>query len=245
MNRKVNINELLEPTLFSKYKSIKLKGVYMIENIITNKVYIGCSVNILARNLNHFHLLRHNKHYNNHLQSSYNKHGFDKFKVKILEFCDEDKLSDREIYYIDKFNSFKDGFNQNKGGKVIKHSTKPVVAYDLNGEFIKLFNSIKEASKSLKTDYDCLRAVLKGDSIQSNGYMFKEYKGSYELKITAYSKITKNYRAVICYDKKGIFINKYDSIKIAAISLGITQDGISKNLSRKNKSTHGYIFNYQ
>jgi len=73
-------------------------GIYKITNIITNKFYIGSSSNIMKRKYNHFSSLKHNRHCNKYLQSSYNKYGKDNF---ILEECDKNNLINREQYYID------------------------------------------------------------------------------------------------------------------------------------------------
>lgn len=66
---------------------MKIKsGIYKITNIANGKIYIGSSVNILNRKNTHFSLLRKNKHYNKHLQNSWNKHGERNFKFEILEY---------------------------------------------------------------------------------------------------------------------------------------------------------------
>lgn len=65
-------------------------GIYLIWNKISNKQYVGSSKNLYDRIHNHVHLLKRNRHHNNHLQSSFNKYGMNSFEYKILEFCDEE-----------------------------------------------------------------------------------------------------------------------------------------------------------
>jgi hypothetical protein len=77
-------------------------GIYLIECLKTNKVYIGSAKNLERRKKEHFSSLLKNKHNNKFLQNAWNKYGSDKFKFIILEFCNDDILLKREQYYIDK-----------------------------------------------------------------------------------------------------------------------------------------------
>ena len=52
-------------------------------------------------------------------------------------------------------------------------NTKPVLAYDLNGNFIKRFDSIRLASKELKVSCGYICKIAKGKKQFSNGYTFK------------------------------------------------------------------------
>ncbi len=49
--------------------------IYKIVNIITERVYIGQTIEFNKRKINHFLALVGNYHYNNHLQASFNKYG--------------------------------------------------------------------------------------------------------------------------------------------------------------------------
>lgn len=89
-------------------------GIYAIINTVNQKIYIGQTVNFKNRKRQHFSELRLNQHgkgskkgnrQTDHLQKSYNKYGECIFEWKILEYCKEEKLVEREQYYIDKYNS--------------------------------------------------------------------------------------------------------------------------------------------
>jgi len=91
-----------------------ISGVYQILNTVTNKIYIGSTVNIDKRQREHFNLLQRNKHPNNHLQNAWNKYGFDSFVFELLETTESDKDSivEREQYYLDTLQPFGDhGYN--------------------------------------------------------------------------------------------------------------------------------------
>ena len=80
-------------------------GIYCIENIITNKKYIGQSIDVDERWRKHISELNHNYHHNDYLQKAWNKYGEDSFKFYVLEYCDICELDTKEIYYIDLYNT--------------------------------------------------------------------------------------------------------------------------------------------
>lgn len=75
-------------------------GIYIIQNLINNKVYIGKSVNIEKRFIRHLSELRHNRHCNPYLQKAFNKYNESNFKLKVLEECSEKELDNKEKYWI-------------------------------------------------------------------------------------------------------------------------------------------------
>ena len=99
----------------------KKPGIYKITNIKNGKVYIGSSLNLKTRIQKHFADLKNNKHHSVHLQRAYNKYGINSFKYEILEFIyfNEDRLVlkkellDREQYWMDIFQSYKENFGYN------------------------------------------------------------------------------------------------------------------------------------
>lgn len=101
----------------------KLCGVYCIENLINCKKYIGQSTDIIQRWKTHKTELNCNRHRNSHLQKSWNLYGEDNFKFYLLEECSEDKLDEKEIYYIGQFNTTNGnlGYNKESGGHIGKH----------------------------------------------------------------------------------------------------------------------------
>ena len=88
-------------------------GIYKIENLSDNKIYIGSSVNINSRKYKHFWMLRKNIHDNNHLQNSYNKFGEKKFTFTILELCNIEDLIMLENKYINTYKTDNSEFGYN------------------------------------------------------------------------------------------------------------------------------------
>jgi len=88
-------------------------GVYKITCLSNCKIYIGSSKNIKNRIKNHVYRLNKNNHVNPHLQNAWNLYGDNSFIFETLEFCEEEKLLEREQYYMDLTKCFDKeiGFN--------------------------------------------------------------------------------------------------------------------------------------
>jgi group I intron endonuclease len=85
-------------------------GIYKIMNKINGKIYIGSAINFKQRwygNGSHVKTLNKNKHKNMYLQNAWNKYGEDSFEFLIVEECPEDKLIEREQYYLDTLKPWK------------------------------------------------------------------------------------------------------------------------------------------
>lgn len=76
-------------------------GVYMIFCTISHKCYIGSSVTLRERLLNHVVELDKNIHGNRHFQRAWNKYGKDSFTFTILEYCLEGECVTQEQFWLD------------------------------------------------------------------------------------------------------------------------------------------------
>lgn len=91
--------------------------IYKITNTINNKIYIGQSI---QNNSNYYGSGKW-------LKRAIKKYGKENFKKEIVEECNEYELNDREIFWIDFYESNKFGYNISKGGQKgwmlgLKHS---------------------------------------------------------------------------------------------------------------------------
>lgn len=100
-------------------------GIYVIENTVNNKKYVGqTDERFIRRYWHHKWLLSNNKHHNKKLQNSWNKHGKENFKFYVVhELGEEDSLNELEIMFIKRFNSIENGYNIQTGGQNEKLNT--------------------------------------------------------------------------------------------------------------------------
>ena len=107
---------MLDEILISKLKDKKIEnvcGIYVILNVVTNKVYIGSSVALRDRKNRHFNDLRNSRHCNDVLQNSWDKHGEDNFVFMTIEICEKDVVRDREQFYLDYYKPYIKGNGYN------------------------------------------------------------------------------------------------------------------------------------
>lgn len=77
-------------------------GVYMWTNKVNGKIYIGSSVNLSNRLRNYFNISYLSDLKDNMIiYKALLAHGFDNFKLDILEYCNPSELIEREQHYID------------------------------------------------------------------------------------------------------------------------------------------------
>lgn len=96
---------------------IALYTVYRVENQVNGKSYIGItSRDAEERWSEHLSRTRCNSR-NNRLYQAIRKYGSDKFALSVLECCrSEDGVRELEKYYIEKHDSYNNGYNCNLGG---------------------------------------------------------------------------------------------------------------------------------
>lgn len=92
----------------------KIVGVYRIVNNVTNKMYIGQTVNFRRRVTEHKCDLKYNRHSNPELQRDYNKYGLNSFKFELLEGCSKTKLLECETYWINYYGGKESEYLYNK-----------------------------------------------------------------------------------------------------------------------------------
>lgn len=87
-------------------------GIYIIENITSNKWYLGSTKHFKKRIAEHFNMLENNIHPNKRLQNSYNKHSNQSFYVYLFPInLSRKELFDLEALCIQNFNLVRIGYN--------------------------------------------------------------------------------------------------------------------------------------
>ena len=183
-------------------------GIYKFTNIINDKIYIGSSNNLSKRKRDHFNL--NIKSGCILFRKAIQKYGKDSFKFEIIECVDNrDDLVVREQYYLNMLlkadlylNGKSDYFIINgynisptaicrRGVKEIdsSHKFRKIVEYGTNGDFIRVWDSIKEASEfynisGSRISKSCIKE-------EKGKYIFRYYTNDYPLKINFKNKNVK------------------------------------------------------
>lgn len=193
--------------------------IYKIQNEIDGKVYIGSTLHFRKRMSEHYCQLNRNKHHSLYLQNSFNKYGVDSFNVYIIENCTLDILHSRELFWITQFNS-----------------TDRLFGYNIvECELIPSYGPRSEQHKAnISRSLTGRKLTLTTKTNMSNSRI-----GRFKGKDSFVS------RPVIQYDKKGNYIQEFNTITEASLYTGISRTGINNNLSGLSKSSGNYIWTYK
>lgn len=104
---------------------MKKCGIYVIKNKINDLVYVGQSVDIMCRWYAHIQAAKDNNNQSHKTKIHQAMHtlGIDNFYIEIIEECNYELLSEREIYWIKQYNSYNHGYNMTLGGEANKGET--------------------------------------------------------------------------------------------------------------------------
>ena len=91
-------------------------GIYKITRLKTGEIYIGKSTDIKSRWQQHSKSCYHCGTISHSiLHTTMEKDGIENFRWELLEECSKDKLTEREKYWIDFYNSTTYGLNERRG----------------------------------------------------------------------------------------------------------------------------------
>lgn len=94
----------------------KVCGIYKITSLVTERAYIGQSVDIATRASDHIKSGLSCAPSTNKLYQAMKKDGIENFLFEVLEEVPRDKLNEREVYWIDFYDTKNTGLNISKGG---------------------------------------------------------------------------------------------------------------------------------
>ena len=213
-----------------------ISGIYKITNQCNQKSYIGKSKDIQTRwRAHHTEPFNPNADmYNSLFYRAIRKYGIENFSFEIIELCPEEKLNEREIYWISYYNTYIkspncNGYNMTIGGE------NTVLEKQYDREYIlqlwKEGKSHNEILDKVKCTKSTLTNILDELAISSNerrrrGALYKA-------------------KAVIQYNLNHEQIQEYSSISEASRQTNIPTGNISKNCKGGLKTAGGYIWKYK
>lgn len=103
-----------------------MTGIYKYQNKINDKIYIGQSVNIEKRYQQHLQAAkRKDERSKTGIDFAIAKYGINNFIFEIIEECNPEQLDERERFWIEYFNSYKNGYNRTTGGHSLQGEEHP------------------------------------------------------------------------------------------------------------------------
>lgn len=229
----------------------------------SGKKYIGQSVNLKKRKSNFLNFKRGytSTGYNkiNNARKKYNKES--DWKYDILEYCLEDRLDEREIFWISYFNTVEEGYNSEYGGgtnKIISDDTrrklsekKKDVYVGENNPFYGRHHS-EETRKRISESHKGKETWMKGkhhseESRKKISIAKSNPSEETRRKISESNKGRKpvNRKPVLQYSKEGEFIREFETVTSASIELGIEITHICAVCKGKLKTSGGYKWKYK
>lgn len=180
------------------------------------------------------------------LCNSIKKYGWDKHIIEILETVPNDKVCEREIYWIEKFKTnYKrypeyNGLNLTDGGQNNKgNNIRRVYEYTLSGEFIKDWACQADAVREYKLIQNHIPQACKG--------ILKTFAGrrwSYEKfdRLEPIKKRRSDVKYVDIYqiDLSGNIIKQWNNIGEIVKELSATYAGITNCINNKRPTYKGY-----
>lgn len=202
----------------------KLSGIYRITNLTDGKIYIGQTRDFERRMKDYQY--RVNAPSSN-MEKIIAKYGKDNFKYELIEECAINKLDEREIYYIHKFNAIDPeiGYNKCKGGGSHTHTE------DTKIRMMVTHTGMKESPATKKRKSKRVVAINDEDLIiADSGKLLGEYLG--------YTKDIVSHAVSQPHQLAGYFVYNWD--------YDIRHQKMEKFIRRKIKLNPKYMeyFNY-
>lgn len=171
------------------------------------------------------------------------KYGWDSFQKEILySGLTSEEADEKEKELIREYKEKGVCYNICSGGKGVPGTKEhKVKQYTLSGEYVKTWDSIKEAEEfiGIKRAQANIVCCCQGTKHRAYGYIWR-----YEEDDTPVKPLTP-YRAPINqYTKNGDYIATYQTIKEASQMTGIGETSIGNNLRGRSKSAGGFSWKF-
>ena len=215
------VAQIFQGDLSMKIIAYMGSGIYTITNKDNLKIYVGSAVSLYARSIHHINALKRGTHGSHHLQRAFNLYGADCFHFTVLEYCEKDKLIEREQFYIDTLHP--------------EYNISPTAGSQLGikrSEETKKKMSIAQKGKVITTEQrKKISAGLMG------------IKQSAETKQKRAISLQKR---VVQYTKDGAFVKVFQSLLDAAKITGASNTHIIGCCKQKinNRTAGGYQWRY-
>jgi group I intron endonuclease len=227
----------------------KIIGIYKITNP-KGKIYIGQSTNVYDR-WNKGHKYSHSKKtgVGKKLKNSLKKYGWECHVFEIIEECTIEQLEEKEIYWINYYNTYKNGLNSQIGGFTGYHNDEWKYNQSKNNKGTKrpTLKGKKRPDHSifLKENGSGLSYERTQTHKENLSIMMKEiwsYKKKEIGEKISKNKMNKGIKPIIC---DTLFGMEFKSLKEASELLGLNKGNICEILKGNRIHIKGFTFRYK
>ena len=151
----------------------EIAWIYKITNEINGKIYIGQTIKTPQKRFDeHVKSAKRGCEYKFH--RAIRKYGAENFTLSVIEECERDNLNEKEIYWIDYYNSYYSGYNSTKGGNGL---TKPLPSFEVvSCLYIEKDLTVEQIANVLEICQDSVRKILKDGGVKVKKKPLYDYK---------------------------------------------------------------------
>lgn len=203
--------------------------IYQITNQINGKIYVGkTKFSIEKRFKEHCKDAFRERNEKRPLYAAMRKYGVENFKIELLE--ETSNPEEREIFWINKKNSFKNGYNATLGG-----DGKHYVDYDKIIILYNIYHNQKQVAEQMRIDVGTVRNVLRANNVLI-------VKNPTKCKTVKQLDKTKKEIAIFhsCGEAaRNLINNNYTNAKVGTVTNKITECA-----NHKRKSAYGFLWEF-
>ena len=212
--------------------------IYKITNKINGKIYIGKTLKTIeGRWKDHLKDYKRPRFERRPLYSAMKKYGVENFSIEEVEECSSEILSEREIYWIDFYDSFRSGYNATKGG-----DGKPFIDEQ---EILKLWKdgkSLKDIAEVIGHSKAQTSQLLRNNGILSEDIIKRGHNKYY--KSVKMIDINANQVLAIFPSTREAARYLIKELKLSPSNEGGISSHISEACRGKRKTCQGYKWQY-
>lgn len=212
--------------------------IYKITNKVNGKIYIGKTLKTIeGRWKEHLKDYKCSRFEKRPLYSAMKKYDVENFSIEEVEECSSEILSEREIYWIDFYDSFRSGYNATKGG-----DGKPFIDEQ---EILKLWKdgkSLKDIAEVIGHSRAQTSQLLRNNGILSEDIIKRGHNKYY--KSVKMIDINANQVLAIFPSTREAARYLIKELKLSPSNEGGISSHISEACRGKRKTCQGYKWQY-